>query len=674
MPTAAPSSDHAVPPGLRLLASPLLAGGLLTAAVLIAYHNSLSGPFVFDDRAAILENPSIRHLWPLGSALSPPTNAGGVCGRPVANLSLAVNYAISGTRVWSYHAFNLLVHLLATLTLFGVVRRTLMGPDGKGQGAKGKKLPIGPGQPEVPVSVARLRPHRAGLLAFAIALLWAVHPLLTESVTFVVQRNESLMGLFYLLTIYCFIRGVEATTRPLTTDHKTTPKKGPVVRGLWFRGLRSDRSLSWFIGAVLVCLLGMATKEVMVTAPVIVFLYDRTFVAGGFRAAWRRRWPVHVALTSTWLLLAWLMLGAHGRAGTVGFGFGVSAWAYALKQCQALVHYLRLAAWPHPLVVDYGVGVIHSLSAVWWQALVVPILLGLTAWALVKRPRTGFLGAAFFVILAPSSSFVPLITQTVAEHRMYLPLAAVIAAVVLSLEELRRRLSLGSAFIPVVALALAVPLTSLTLRRNSDYRSDLALWGQTVAACPGNARAHYNYGAALGRAGRASEAMAQYRAALRLMPDYTDVHYNLANLLMKVGRTQDAIRQYEAAVRLDPNLTDAQNNLGNALISVGRTAEGIRRLEIVLRLRPDDAEAHFNLGVTLLGAGRLPEAITHLQAVVRLTPRDAEARIELARALMESGHPAAAAAQLKEALRLDPGQTRAREALEAIQQEIGGGR
>jgi hypothetical protein len=188
----------------------MLGGVVIALAVLAAYGNSLHGPFVFDDLTSIPENPTIRHLADLGQVLSPPSVAGtSVAGRPLVNFTLAMNYAWGGLDVVGYHAFNIVIHLLSGLTLFGIGRRTLMrfparafSPASvpRGSGAVGTN----------PDQKADLIPL---LLAFAVALLWSLHPLQTESVTFVVQRTESLMGLFYLLTLYCFIRGA-ASSRP----------------------------------------------------------------------------------------------------------------------------------------------------------------------------------------------------------------------------------------------------------------------------------------------------------------------------------------------------------------------------------------------------------------------------------------------------------------------------
>src|SRR5262249_38465279 len=152
---------------------------------------------------------------------------------------------------------------------------------------------------------------------------------------------------------------------------------------------------------------------------------------GSFSSALRVRRGYYVALAATWLVLAALVLRGHGARGdAAGFGRGVSPWNYLLTQADALVLYLDRSLWPHPLVLDYGTSVATSLPGVWWQSLGIFLLLIAAVWALTRRPALGFLGASFFLVLAPSSSIVPLVTQTIAEHRMYLPLAGVIALII----------------------------------------------------------------------------------------------------------------------------------------------------------------------------------------------------------------------------------------------------
>jgi hypothetical protein len=413
-------------------------------AVVAAYVNGLRAPFVFDDISAITENPSIRTLWPPWGAVSPPASGTTVSGRPVANLTLAFNHALSGMDPWSYHALNILIHFLGGVTLFAVVRRTL-------------------GQPSLEPRYGR----KATPLAAAIALLWCLHPLQTEAVTYVVQRVESLMALFYLLTLYCFLRSLD-----------------------------SPRPALWRVCAVAACLLGMATKEVAATAPILVLCYDRTFVAGTFAQAWRKRGGFYVALAATLLPEIVLVAGSGwNRGGSAGFGSPLAPGAYWMIQFEAVLRYLGLAAWPHPLVFDYGTRVAGSP----WSTLACALAVGALALGSVflffnrRYAAAGFLGVWFFLILAPTS-LVPVATQTMAEHRMYLPLAAVVAFFVLGVFSL-----LGSRSWPLLGL-LALGLGILTARRNGDYGSAVSLWRDTAAKAPDNARAHCALGFALSAA------------------------------------------------------------------------------------------------------------------------------------------------------------------------------
>jgi tetratricopeptide (TPR) repeat protein len=631
---------------------------LLSLAALAAWSNSFHGAFVLDDIPTIVANPSIRRLGALGTVLSPPKIGSPVTGRPLVNLTLALNYAASGTQVWSYHALNLLIHLLAGLTLFGVVRRTLEQPI-----PCGRSLLAGDSSRASSFQQSNTLP-----IAFAVALLWTVHPLQTESVTYVVQRAESLMGLFFLLTLYCFIRGTEYPTVGTTKTPRhevgvSTDRVSSV--SLCLRGSKSG-SASWLALSLLSCLAGMATKEVMAVAPLIVLLYDRTFLAGSFRAAWRQRRRVYLGLAATWLLLAWLVASADHRGGTAGFGTLVSPWNYALVQSGAIVHYLRLAGWPHPLVFDYGTAVVHSLAEVWWQTIIVLALLGITIWALVRKPRGGFLGAWFFLILAPSSSVVPVATQTMAEHRMYLPLAAVITLAVLGLHRLLQR---SPAYRPqdhnlpdtrsrvvlwsVVLLVPALAFGWLTARRNEAYHSEFTLWTDTVASRPQSSRAHNNLAWILQQQGKAGEANAQYAQAIAIQPDYVTAHYDWGVALLGQGRVAEAIVQLEAAVRLAPDHADALLNLGNALMQVPRAAEAVACYERALRIKPG-ADAHYDLGVALAELDRHDEAAAHLRKALELAPDLAGAHFQLARLAELAGQPEDAEREYLETLRLAP--------------------
>ncbi|HWZ94722.1 MAG TPA: tetratricopeptide repeat protein [Opitutaceae bacterium] len=596
-----------------------LAGGIVVLAALAAYSNSLSGPFIFDDRSAITDNPSIRHF---GSAWLPPADAP-TYGRPLLNLTFALNYALGGMDVRGYHLFNLLIHALAGLTLFGLARRTLLRPAFTGLHLAGAATP----NQESSFT-------EATLLALAIAVIWVVHPLQTEAVTFISQRAESLTGLFYLLTLYGFIRSVESR------NQAKRPALRPLASGIWM------------LASILACLLGALSKEIIVTAPVMVLLYDRTFVAGSFRDSWRQRWRYYLGLASMWLiLLARLRFGFQQQS--VGFDQGVTWWSYALTSCRSAVIYLTMAVWPHPLVFDYGPNILQHVPVIAPDALVLAFLLAGTALALWRWPLLGFAGAWIFVILAPTTSVIPIARQPTADHRMYLSLAMMIGLGVLGSYALIGRRSL------ILFAAMALGLGWLSIRRNNDYRSGLAIWTDTVAKCPENPRAHLNLGGILFETpGRLSDAITQFETALRLKPDYAEAHDNLAEALTKIpGRLPEAVSECRAALRIKPDYANAHDNLGIALSEMpDRLPDAISEFEAALRCQPDYSEAHYNLGIAFLQMpNRLPQAIAQFEAALRLKPDDADAHYNLGLALiMEGGHLPEASAQFEAALQTLP--------------------
>lgn len=591
---------------------PALAATLILLVTVAVYANSWSVPFVFDDQAAILHNASIRHLTDLGAVLSPPGSGLTVDGRPILNLSLAVNYAISGTASWSYHALNIVIHALAALTLFGLVRRTLARAAGSGGAASAW---IGFGATE------------ATALGFAIALLWAIHPLQTESVTYVIQRAESLMGLFYLFTIYSFIRAVESEP--------------------------SRMAVRWYVISWLACLLGMGTKEVMVSAPLMVLLYDRTFVSDGLWSALLRRWRYYLMLVLTTGVLIALALKTGSRGGTSGFGLEVQPWIYWQTQFQAVAHYLWLSFWPRTLIFDYGVHWTNGLAEVVPYVALVGLLAIAAGVALWRRRAAGFLGAFFFAILAPTS-IVPGNRQTISEHRMYLPLAAVIVLVVggayTMVPAARRRKVLAKGWLPLTAAAVCLGV--LTVRRNQIYQSELTLYRDTAIKRPGNASAHTNLGNVLRDAQRYGEAIAHYEEALRLRPGYYQAHYNLAIALADSKQVPQAISQYEEALRLKPDYAEAQNNLGILLSRTGRDAEAVGHLAEAVRLNPGFVEAHFNLGLALARTGHVQEAIAEFEQTLRLNPGFYRAHETMGYALQILGRGREAEEHLRTAARM----------------------
>lgn len=537
---------------------------VIVIAGILAYANSFAVPFIYDDLGSIPRNPNIRRLWPLWQAMAAPAQET-VAGRPLVCLSLAVNYAVDGLNVRGYHAVNLILHLLSALLLAALVERTLARPFFAGRYAA-----VAPG------------------LGAAAAALWMLHPLQTAAVTLVVQRTELLMSFFYLLTLYCAVRGWDA------------PRPG-----------------RWWAGATAACALGMASKETMASAPLVVLLYDRTFVSGSFGTARRRHGALYAALSATWLLLGGLVW-AGARDETVGFSFALGPWAYLRTQAGVIVWYLRLSAWPHPLVMSYDDWPrSRSLLDVLPQAALVVSLLAGTAWGVWRRSALGFVGGWFFLILAPSSSVIPIVTEIAAEHRMYLPLAAIVVPLVVGGYRVLSgvvgcrdwRSSVPGWAGGGLVVVLAVALGSAAAGRNRDYHSEYSIWSDTIAKRPRNAMAHSDLGTVLRAQGRLDEAVAEYREALRLKPMYPEAHYNLANLLAQQGHAGEAAEHYGAALRMRPDFWEARVNFGVLLLNDGRYDEAVEQFSAALRLNPDDEHARYNLAVTLARQGKMDAAV-----------------------------------------------------------------
>jgi protein O-mannosyl-transferase len=604
-----------------------LAAGLIVLAAAAAYVNSFQGVFVFDDLSDISGNASLRHLWPIWRVFLVPSDGGmAPHGRPVVILSLALNYAMGGLNTFPYHLTNLLLHVLAGLTLFGIVRRTLLLP-GLGERFAGAATPV----------------------ALFAALIWTLHPLQTESVTYIVQRYESMMGLFYLLALYAAIRcGTSAN-----------PGR-------------------WAAAAAAAALLSMGCKEVAVSVPIIILLYDRAFLAGSFREALRRRRKMYRGLAAAWLLFAVFQSFSARRGAWVGYGLRVSWLDYARSQFGVLLHYLRLSFWPHPLLLDYAWPVARSVSEILPGAVVIGGLAAATGYALVRWPKWGFLGAWFFLILAPTSSIMPL-ADLAFEHRMYLPLAAVTTAAVLggylAGAWLIRRGTVSPARSRVIGGALVtctcIALGGLTFQRNVEYQDALALWKDIVMKAPGNSRAHNNLGATLADRGRLDEALTCYRKALKIEPHYANAHNNLGVTLMKLGRFDEAVAECRKALEIDLNYADAHSNLGGALTELGRFDEATAECRKALELQPDHSHAHNNLGVAMADRGRLDEALTCYRKALKIEPDYANAHNNLGATLMKLGRFDEAASECRKALEIDLNYADAHSNLGAALTELG---
>jgi tetratricopeptide (TPR) repeat protein len=581
----------------------------LVVATVLAYVPALRAPFVVDDNWAI---DAAGH-WQAEEGM--PT-----AGRPVALATLAANYAVNRAlgvdqrpdpygpnKAVSYRLFNLFVHLSVGALLFAVLRRGMR-------------------ERAIPEDWRAIADAVAGI----VTALWLLHPIQSEVINYIVQRTEAQASLCYLAVLYASQRA--------------------------WAGALSSR-VRWYAVAVIACVLGMLSKEIVISAPLAVMLYDRAFRLPSWSALWRPgngRGFLYMALWISCLAPLALVTPA-GRGEPPDLHLLVPWYAYLYTQCWAIAHYLRLVVWPNALSADYGFRAIHDARGI--PGLLLLSVLGaatLAAWARVRRLGWfAFLGSMFFMLLAPSSSFAPVPLEIAAERRIYLALAPVLVVAVVGAEWIRRRVAtrVSRRWIGWGAAGIAGALAVATAMRSRTYTSPEALWRSAAQAVPENSRALgflgvalFNsrppkiaaaesafvkafaqdsscqagcreYATLLSTEGRFREAVpllerqeAQYGS--RALDDVL-LNQQLALDWMKLNDYNRAIPHLELLVQLDPNVSHFVA-LGVAYLSVGRREEAVATFRHIAVLEPGNAQLQ-RLSARLQDGTRFPEALSNLQ-------------------------------------------------------------
>ncbi len=347
----------------------LIAFSLIAVMVLIAYSNTFTASFHFDDDAAIAENPSIKRVTADNVVNLLHTN------RPVVNLSLMLNYALNGINVVGWHVFNTVFHIANSYFVYLLLLWTLNLP-----------------------SLKDRYPGKAARMALFGALLFAVHPIQTESVTYIISRTELLATFFYLASFLLFIQGA------------------------------LQNKFRFYLAALVTSLLAMASKEWAATLPAMLFLYDYMFISGGKLKNLKMRWKAYLIMILPWGLIAYILIVYLMPSTSAGFGIsgqkGITPWTYLLTSFNVLWTYIRLLFLPINQNLDYDYSVAKTLfefptllSFVGHAGIVV------TAFRLYKKKGhllIPFGVAWFYITLSPTQSFVPIL-DVIFEHRVYLP-------------------------------------------------------------------------------------------------------------------------------------------------------------------------------------------------------------------------------------------------------------
>ena len=575
---------------------------LLAAIVGVVYVNTLGNGFVFDDPHLIGLDRAVSDPWRLFPRFGHGTWWLGY--RPLRTASYALDYALFGRDPVGFHVSNLIYHTLSGLFAYLIAARLL-------------------------------RQHLAALF---VAILFLVHPVQTDAVTYLSGRRDILCGLFYLLGFYAFLR---------------------------YR----DTNLRRYLGlALLAYLLGLSSKEMAVTLPLLCLTYDlmwtdrrpdsRPSIWGGYwemvKAVWRRDPWLYIAMGVLALLYV-LHFGFLFKPTRRHTYYGDSFALTMLTMARIVLHYLKLLVFPRTLNADYSYNAfpitpslldLPSLAAALFLTLLIILLLKLAS---AYRPAS-FGGGWFLLTLLPVSHIIPH-HELMAEHYLYIPSFGVFLAAGYAVEvTLVRNWVSPKILYPV--LTLVVLLLSLrTMVRNRDWKDDFTLWKKTAETAPMAARARANLGKAYLRRDLDDLGRQELEAAISIKPDVASYHDDLGLAYLRLGRLAVAERELKEALHLNHTLVSANINLAFTYIAQDRKPEAVAPLLGALKLRPGNQTAVAQLILLYMDLGRLNEAEQLLLQLAKARPKDPKLYVALGTVYHRKGQRALAGAALEKAVR-----------------------
>lgn len=585
---------------------------ILTVLVgVVVYGNSMDAPFIYDGKGKILENPRIRMTELTGDSVSNAVfRKSKTDGRTLTTLSYAINYYFHGYDLWGYHFVNILIHLITGGLLYIFIVCTL------------RYLP----------ETARIDDPL--LIAAAASLLWMVIPLHTQTVTYIVQRANGLATMLFMLSLVLYLQGREARRRSAKSS-----------------------SWRWFLAAAVVWILSLGCKQITITLPVVVLLYEWFF----FRDL-DRQWMQDKLKYLTVVLVLLILMGLFfllpnplERLTSIK-SFSENNFAYwerVLTQPRVVLYYASLIFWPLPsrlrMVYDWQLSA--SLFTLVTTILAVGGIIALLffAFKLARKERLiSFCILWFFGNLAVESSFIPL--EVIVEHRTYLPSMLVWLIPVLLVNRYA-----GIKWIAVILFgAVAVLFSYWTMERNEIWRDPIAFWQDNIQKAPGNPISYNNLALELVERDRNDEAIGYYEKAIAVKPGYAKAHFNIGKCLQDKGDLDAAIRHYRSAVENNPKYANAVNNLAGALLESGRIDEALSYFIAAVALSPDDAQIRYNLATIYAMQGANTNAIIQFEEAIRLHPGFAPAHANLATVYANRGEYDKAAFHYQMAFQYDP--------------------
>jgi Flp pilus assembly protein TadD len=592
---------------------------LITLLGYLAYSNTFTVPFQFDDDAYVINNPLIRtfhyFLAPFDVAeldkLS-PVNFPSVLRyafmtRILGYLSLAVNYKFNGLNVVGYHVVNLLLHILNGFLIYFIMD-SIFNNFTSGNSAKDKSSVLFKAIPP------------------AVALLFVIHPIQTHAVTYITSRFVLMGSFFFLLSLLLYIRSVHSGS--------------------------SAWRYSLYTLAIMSAAAAMLCKEFTFTLPVIIALCDITFLEGPVRGRLKRLVPISITILVI-PALVFIQQGSFGaldstmRTITAADVTRISRLDYLFTQFRVIVTYLRLLIFPVNQNLDHDAPVYHSLLSppVFLSFLLLAAIFFLAAFLLYRSIKANqpssfnllyrFISFGiiwFFITLSVESSVLPL-GELIAEYRLYLPsigfILAFTSGLILLVNIYVTSPKIAAIIFAAFICTAVIALSTATYLRNGVWKNEITLWEDTARKSPNKLRPHQNLGTYYQMAGRLEEARNELLLALKLDPGNFEIHNNLGIVLRKLGDYEGAIREYSVSLQLKPSDPMARYNLGNIYLAMGRYEDALREYTECLKIIPEYDELHNNMGIVYQKTGRFREAAARYQEALRLNPENEKARNNL---------------------------------------------
>jgi len=558
---------------------------IIIVLALAVYANSINGKFIWDDNLLIKDNEYIKSWQNIPKFFTESIMSGigkeSNTYRPIQMITYVIDYSLWGLNVKGYHLTNILLHTLVALCVYWLMN-VLYGDN---------------------------------ILSLFTSMLFAVHPIHTEAVTYISGRADSLAVLFILLFLILFIRY-----------------------------LRKQNLLLYFI-ALTSYVLALLSRENSLVLPVLLLFYCYTF---------KRKLRIKEFLPILIITFGYILLRFTGLKFMLPH---ISCSTTFLQRLPgffvAITSYIRLLFLPFNLHMEYGNKLFSFLDL---RAIAGALIVFLGFIYAIRKRNTGriifFSVLWFFIMILPSSNLYP-VNAYMAEHWLYLPSIGMFLILGHGMSLMYRKETFRIYTI-ILAAVLLLSYSYLTVKQNSYWRDPISFYERTLQYAPDSPRIHYNIGKIHDDRGEKERAIISYKKAIKIYPEHESAYYNLALLYKDLNRNENAIAAFKKAIEINPNHVKAYNNLGNVYSIINSNDDAIAAFKKAIEINPNHAEAYNNLGITYSDLGRYEEAISLYKKAIVINPHNAKAYNNLGNTYYKLGNLEEVKKAWEKALQIDP--------------------